>query len=115
MRDDRRAHKALEGYLRFEYERHLAVAALEASGLLLPEPTVLRTATEVYTLDPDTILTDIHGEALTAAYLSTLDPCVLAELLRSGIAVVVTGSQARDIRQRMNRPTSPQRSPDPAE
>lgn len=104
MRDDRRAHKALEGYIRFEYERHLAVAALEASGLLLPEPQVVHTISQVYTLDPDTILTTIHGEALTVAALRALNTSELEEALGTGIAIVVTGTQAREIRRRMYRP-----------
>ncbi|MEY8566523.1 hypothetical protein AALF15_08130 [Corynebacteriaceae bacterium 7-707] len=112
--DGRRAHKALEGYLRFEYERHLAVAALEASGLLLPEPTVLRSATQVFTLDPDTILTNIRGEALTAAHLHSLPSADLEASLRSGLAVVVTGTQARAIRQRMTCGAPARRSADPA-
>lgn len=104
MRDNRRAHKALEGYIRFEYERHLAVAALESSGLLLPEPQVVRTTSQVYALDPDTILTDIHGEALTAAALRKLNASELEEALDTGVAIVVTGAQAREIRRRMHRP-----------
>lgn len=104
MRDNRRAHKALEGYIRFEYERHLAVAALETSGLLLPEPQVIHTASQVYTLDPDTILTNIHGEALTAAALHKLNTSDLEEALNTGVAVVVTGAQAREIRRRLHRP-----------
>ncbi|WP_145942949.1 MULTISPECIES: hypothetical protein [Corynebacterium] len=104
MRDNRRAHTALEGYIRFEYERHLAVAALEASGLLLPEPQVVRTTSQVYALDPDTILTDIHGEALTAAALHRLNASELEEALDTGVAIVVTGAQAREIRRRMHRP-----------
>ena len=104
MRDNRRAHKALEGSIRFEYERHLAVAALEASGLLLPEPQVVRTTRQVYTLDPDTILTNMHGEALTAAALRKLNASELEEALNTGVAIVVTGAQAREIRRRIHRP-----------
>lgn len=104
MRDNRRAHKALEGYIRFEYERHLAVAALEASGLLLPEPQVVRTTRQVYTLDPDTILTNMCGEALTAAALRKLNASELEEALNTGVAIVVTGAQAREIRRRIHRP-----------
>ncbi|WP_158407358.1 hypothetical protein [Corynebacterium glyciniphilum] len=49
-------------------------------------------------------MTTIHGEALTVAALRALNTSELEGALDTGIAVVVTGAQAREIRRRMYRP-----------
>lgn len=99
MRDNTRAHDALDGYIHFDYERYLAVAVLEARGLLLAEPTVIHSAAEIRGLDPDAILMNAEGAAATAGALLCMDPAEQKTFIEDVPAVIITGDQAREIRQ----------------